>query len=115
MELDIINNQTQWGVQTALGIEFPGCMQVKACAWGSGVLSRDKCFSRCSRNSPEARTERSGAAIAYASYPVHFRAEWSEGEPQGLDPLTGSTIEHLGLAFGEGSGAKGRGCGVPGR
>ena len=65
MELDMTNNQTQWGVLTALGIEFPGCMQVKACAWGSGVLSRYKFFERCSRNSPEARTERSGAAIAF--------------------------------------------------
>jgi hypothetical protein len=42
MELDITNNQTQWRFQTASVPEFPGCMLVKACAWGSGVLSREK-------------------------------------------------------------------------
>jgi hypothetical protein len=88
MELDMTNNQTQRGVQTALGIDFPGCMQVKACAWGSGVLSRNKPLDvvratrrRLGLNGVELRSR-------FASSPIHDLAEWREGEPQGLDSLT---------------------------
>lgn len=84
-------------------------MLVKACAWGSGVLSRCKPLDvvratrlRLGLNGVELRSH-------LASSPTHFRAERREGEPQGFDFPSRQYHTVPGVGDGRDAGLQGRG------